>query len=106
MNISGVLVHVQPKNVSSLTDELNSMHGVEVHASENGKLVVTAEHEKLNALADIVMSFQHLKGVMSVAMVYHESDDSEDIKIEDVLAEVTPTCAATTCDEQSLQEVL
>ena len=106
MNISGVLIHVQPENISRLTEELNAMPGVEIHAAENGKLVVTAEHEKLNTLADIVMSFQHLKGVMSVAMVYHESDDSEDINIDDVLAEVSPACSTNTCDEQSLQEVL
>ena len=104
MNISGVLVHVQPKRMDDLSAELNAIEGVEVHAATDGKLVVTVENEKLNALADQVMAFQHLKGVMSVAMVYHESDDNEKINIEKVLAEVTPACTVNTCNEQPSQE--
>lgn len=104
MNISGVLVHVQPKRMDALCVELNATEGVEVHAATDGKLVVTVENEKLNALADQVMAFQHLKGVMSVAMVYHESDDNENINIEEVLAEVTPACTVNTCNEQPSQE--
>jgi len=41
---------------------------------------------------------------MSVAMVYHESDDNENIDIEEVLAEVTPACTVNTCNEQPSQE--
>jgi len=104
MNISGVLVHAQPKRMDALSDELNAIEGVEVHAAKDGKLVVTVENEKLNALADQVMAFQHLKGVMSVSMVYHESDDNENINIEEVLAEVTPACTVNTCNEQPSQE--
>ncbi len=104
MNISGVLVHVQPKQMDALSEELNAIEGVEVHAATDGKLVVTVENEKLHALADQVMAFQHLKGVMSVAMVYHESDDNENINIEEVLAEVTPACTVNTCNEQPSQE--
>lgn len=104
MNISGVLVHVQLKRMDALSDELNAIEGVEVHAATDGKLVVTVENEKLNALADQVMAFQHLKGVMSVAMVYHESDDNEKINIEEILAEVTPACTVNTCNEQPSQE--
>jgi len=104
MNISGVLVHAQPKRMDALSDELNAIDGVEVHAAKDGKLVVTVENEKLNALADQVMAFQHLKGVMSVSMVYHESDDNEKIDIEEVLAEVTPACVVNTCNEQPSQE--
>lgn len=105
MNISGILIHVKANKMASVTDELNAMQGVEVHAAENGKLVVTAEHEKLNALADLVMSLQHLKNVMSVAMVYHESDDNENINIEEVLADVTPACTTYLCNENKVQEV-
>ena len=105
MNISGVLIHVKAEKMDSVSNELNAMEGVEVHAAENGKLVVTAEHEKLNALADLVMSLQHIKNVMSVAMVYHESDDNEVPNIEEVLAEVGLACTTDSCNENSAQEV-
>jgi len=104
MNISGVLVHVQPQRMGQVSGKLNAIAGVDVHAAEKGKLVVTVENKKLNALADQVMAFQHIKGVMSVSMVYHESDDNENIEIEDVLAEVTPVCTVNTCNEQLSQE--
>ena len=104
MNISGVLVYVQPKKMDDVTEQLNAIQGVEVHAATDGKLVVTVENEKLNALADQVMAFQNLKGVLSVAMVYHESDDSEELNIEKVLAEVTPACTTNTCNETISQE--
>ena len=104
MNISGVLVHVQPKRMDELSEELNAIAGVEVHAAEKGKLVVTVENEKLNALADQVMALQHLKGVMSVSMVYHESDDNENSNMEEVLSEVTSTCTTNTCHESQSQE--
>ena len=103
MNISGVLIHVKIENMNSVSDELNAMDGVEVHAAEKGKLVVTAEHEKLNALADLVMSLQHVKGVMSVAMVYHESDDNEKVSIDDILPEVTPKCSSEICNPKTME---
>ena len=105
MNISGVLIHVKTEQMDSVSDELNAMEGVEVHAAEQGKLVVTAEHEKLNALADLVMSLQHIKNVMSVAMVYHESDDNEKVNVEEVLAEVGLACTTESCHENSAQEL-
>lgn len=105
MNISGILIHVKTERMKSVSQELNAMEGIEVHAAENGKLVVTAEHEKLNALADLVMSLQHVKGVMSVAMVYHESDDNENPDVEDVLTEMDSSCTTETCYENSAQEV-
>jgi len=104
MNISGVLVHVQPEKMDNVSEQLNATQGVEVHAAADGKLVVTVENEKLNALADQVIAFQNLKGVLSVVMVYHESDDSEDINVEEVLAEVSPACSTNTCNEQTSQE--
>lgn len=103
MNISGVLIHVKLEKMDSVSDELNAMDGVEVHAAEKGKLVVTAEHEKLNALADLVMSLQHVKNVMSVAMVYHESDDNEKVNIDDILPEVTPKCTDEICNPQTME---
>ena len=50
MNISGVLVHVQPKRMDALSDELNAIEGVEVHAATDGKLVVTVESHPLLAI--------------------------------------------------------
>lgn len=102
MNISGVLVHVSPARITPVTEQLHAIPGVEVHASSpEGKLVVTVEDDSVGGLADKVMHLQNVNGVLSVAMVYHHSEDDSCVNdINDFPAEA-PGCA---CDSTSLQE--
>lgn len=80
MNIAGVLIHAYPKFIQKVSDQLLKISGVEVHAAtDEGKIVVTAENDNDRALADTVMKFQDLDGVLSASMIYHhyECDPSE-----------------------------
>lgn len=105
MNISGVIVYAAPKQSDLVETSLNAIDGVEVHAAENGKLVVTVEHENINALADQVMQFQDMKGVMSVAMVYQHNEDLETLSGDEVLLEDdTSSCTSNTCSDNTLEE--
>lgn len=106
MNISGVIVYAAPKQVDSVENMLSAIEGVEVHAAKDGKLVVTVEHENINALADQVMQFQDMPGVMSVAMVYQHNEDDESLNTDDVLLEDTSPCTANTCNEYTSEEAL
>ena len=105
MNISGVIVYAAPKQSDLVETSLNAIDGVEVHAAENSKLVVTVEHENINALADQVMKFQDMKGVMSVAMVYQHNEDLETLSGDEVLLEDdTSSCTSDTCSDNTLEE--
>ena len=105
MNISGVIVYAAPNQAESVEKSLNAINGVEVHAAENSKLVVTVEHENINALADQVMKFQDMPGVMSVAMVYQHNEDLETLSGEDVLLEDdTSSCTSNSCSDYTLEE--
>lgn len=106
MNISGVLVYVSKKQANSVSNQLSAFDGVEVHAIEDGKLVVTVENKNVNALADQVMQFQDIAGVMSVAMVYQHNEDDESLDAEDVLLEEPSSCTANTCSEFTSEEAL
>lgn len=106
MNISGVLVYASPKQADSVSKKLSAFEGVEVHAIEDGKLVVTVENKNVNALADQVMQFQDIKGVMSVAMVYQHNEDDESLAAEDVVVEEPASCIANTCNEYTSEEAL
>ena len=65
MNIAGILIHAYPKFVQTVNDQLLKISGVEVHATtDEGKMVVTAENDDDRALADTVMKFQDLDGVL------------------------------------------
>jgi len=105
MNISGVIVYAAPEQSELVETSLNAIDGVEVHAAENGKLVVTVEHKNINALADQVMQFQDMTGVMSVAMVYQHNEDLETLSGDDVLLEDdTSSCTSNTCSDYTLEE--
>lgn len=105
MNISGVIVYAALKQADVVEKNLNAIDGVEVHANEDGKLVVTVEHENINALADQVMKFQDMPGVMAVAMVYQHNENLETLSGEDVLLEDdTSSCTSNSCSDYTLEE--
>lgn len=105
MNISGVIVYAAPGQSDLVENTLNAIDGVEVHAAEDGKLVVTVEHENINALADQVMQFQDMKGVISVAMVYQHNENLETLSGDEVIPEDdTPSCTSNTCSDYTLEE--
>ena len=106
MNISGVLVYAAPKQADSVAKKLSAIEGVEVHAVEAGKLVVTIEHDNIKALADQVMEFQYMPSVASVAMVYQHNEDDESLNAEEILVEESPTCTASACKEHISREAL
>ena len=76
MNISGVVVKAYPEKIVSIEDVLVTMDGVEVHGNnEDGRIVVTVEHESANKVSDILVKIQEVPGVLSAAMIYHHFDD-------------------------------
>ena len=78
MNISGVLVHTQPDLSASISQDLTSLDGVEVHANDNGRLVVTVEDDTTHSMADRVTEIQLMNGVLSAAVIYHHNEALED----------------------------
>lgn len=63
-----------PESVPLVEATLNGIDGVEVHASNSGKLVVTVEGPNDRRLADRISEFSNIKGVLSTSLVYHEID--------------------------------
>ena len=75
MNISSALVHAHPTNATAVSERLTALQGVEVHGiSPEGKLIVTIETEDEGSNAATYQSIGQLDGVMSAAMVYHQSE--------------------------------
>ncbi|SCZ52444.1 chaperone NapD [Thiohalomonas denitrificans] len=78
MNICGVLVHARPENLEVVSERLLMVDGVEVHGSnEDGRMVVTLEQDDNDRMADALLDFQRLEGVISASMIYHHSEETE-----------------------------
>ena len=97
MNISGVLVYAKQDKADAVSQILSEFDGVEVHANENGKLIVTIEDEHTGALADRVIQFQDLPNILSVAVVYHHDEENDDELIDPI---TIPSCECNTLNSQ------
>lgn len=77
-HVSSFVVRVRPKDGPSVSDVIQSIAGLEVHAEEDGKLIVTAEAGNVSELAKLSTVLEDTDKVMSVAPIYHEfSSDGE-----------------------------
>ena len=75
MNISSAIIHARPGEVVLVQAGLAMLPGVEVHAiSPEGKLIVTIESEDDGSTVAIYERIGQLDGVMSAAMVYHQTE--------------------------------
>ncbi|MDO8786889.1 MAG: chaperone NapD [Sulfuritalea sp.] len=75
MNISSAVIHARPGEVAVVQAGLAMLAGVEVHAiSPEGKLIVTIETEDDASAVVLYERIGQLDGVMSAAMVYHQTE--------------------------------
>lgn len=80
-NVCGVMVLSTPEKVHNVSVTLADMEGVEVHAAtDEGRIVVTVEAEHSKNCADTFSSFNHIQGVVSTALVYHEIDSEPSLQ--------------------------
>jgi nitrate reductase NapD len=82
MNISSAIVHARPGHVADVEAGLAALAGVEVHAvSPEGKLIVTIETEDDGSNVATYERIGQLDGVMSAAMVYHQTESEPNKEI-------------------------
>jgi nitrate reductase NapD len=79
MNITGVIVRAWPEHLAAVQAQLRDQPGVEIHAvTADGRLVVTVEDANDRQLADRIMNFNDMQGVLSAAMIYHHYDSDQE----------------------------
>ncbi|MDP1653156.1 MAG: chaperone NapD [Rhodocyclaceae bacterium] len=82
MNISSIIVHVKPTELSSVRSNLDQIPGVEIQAAtEDGRFIVTIETETDGESTHIFDCINQMDGVMSVAMVFHQYESDPDIEV-------------------------
>jgi nitrate reductase NapD len=71
-HVASFVVSTRPNDAQAVAAQINAMSGLEVHASDNGKLVVTAEAANVRELAELSDALEQIDSVYAVAPVYHE----------------------------------
>ena len=73
-HVCGVLLMSRPEKVTQIQEVLATMSGVELHANEGGRMVVTIEGADYGHCADTMNELATLDGVASSSLVYHQID--------------------------------
>lgn len=82
MNICSVIVNAKPENAPKISALLAEMEGIDVFGGvEEGKIIATLEDSGEKALADKMAALNDIKGVIDVAMIYHQ--EANDIAMEE-----------------------
>jgi nitrate reductase NapD len=77
-HVASYVVSTRPEHAPEVAKHINTMPGLEVHAEEKGKLIVTAEARDVRELADIMGSLEQVDSIIAVAPVYHEYTGAEE----------------------------
>ncbi len=79
MNLASLVVHTRPGDREQIAGQLLALPGVEIHAAtDDGRLVVTVEHDVSQVTADTLMAIHETKGVISAAITFQYSDDESE----------------------------
>ncbi|MCB1788874.1 MAG: chaperone NapD [Gammaproteobacteria bacterium] len=74
-HVCGVLLMSRPEHVASVSAKIATMPGVELHANDGGRMVVTVEGAAYADCADTMNTLATLDGVASSSLVYHQIDN-------------------------------
>ncbi len=73
-HVCGVLLMSRPEQAPAVQRMLRKLPGVELHANEGGRMVVTIEGPSYAHCADTMTELAVLDGVASSSLVYHQID--------------------------------
>lgn len=74
LHIASLLVHVRPDRLAAVRAALSGTEGVEIHAEQDGKLVVVVEGPHEGWIADRMTEMHLMDGVLSAVLVFHHAE--------------------------------
>ena len=78
-HISSAIVTTRPESLEAVTGRLGQLDGVEVHAAEAGKIVVTIEGPTAGYLGDVLLGISATDGVLAAHMVFEQAIEEEEV---------------------------
>ena len=74
VHVSSLVVQALPESMGTAGKAISAMPGIEIHAAEAGKMVVTLETADEGEIVARISEISLLDGVMAVNMVFHQVD--------------------------------
>ena len=71
-HVASYVIRTPPESAAAVARRIRSTPGLEVHAEERGRLVVTAEAVGVRELAEIADRLTTIDAVLAVDPIYHE----------------------------------
>jgi nitrate reductase NapD len=78
LNICGCLVHTMPGTTDRVIAAIAAGDGCEVHAHDQGRIVVTVEDTADRRASDQIMAMHQIPGVLTVTLTYHHFEDLDE----------------------------
>ena len=75
--ISSAVIVALPARRAEVCDRLRAMPGVEVHAAEGSRIVVTIEGPTSGSLGETLAAMPLVEGVLSANMVFEHFEETE-----------------------------
>jgi nitrate reductase NapD len=72
-----MVIRSHDNRANDVRNSLLAIPGVEIHAADAGRMVVTVEDESYGQVADNISSIHKLDGVVSASLVYQYSDQQD-----------------------------
>ncbi|MCG9696469.1 chaperone NapD [Shewanella sp. Isolate11] len=78
LHVTSLVVQVKPEQMSNVRQAIMKMENAELSVNDEVKLVVVLEGETQKGLLSDIETINHIEGVLSAAMVYHQSEMLEE----------------------------
>lgn len=77
IHISSLVIQHAPERTAALKDAVTALPGLDWHAAENGKAIVTVVTATEGEVLDRIGAINALAGVHTTTLVYHHYEDAE-----------------------------
>ena len=80
VHIASLIVRVRPERADAVASHIARMSGAEIHANEDGKIIVVLEAASERALADHMDALRQVPDVLMVSLVFHQMDADAEVE--------------------------
>lgn len=81
LNICGCLVYALPGRAEEVMSAINAFEGGEVHAHEDGRIVITVEDTPTRRASDQIMDMHQIPGVLTITLTYHHFEELDETDV-------------------------